>query len=261
MRYEKSGEFAGAPRDYWNLIAQTDSLNREAGLPEVEYEFHPRPDGTVRTLASVKKFGLTLRWQEQPFEWVEPQGYRVQRLFENGPFREIHGGARLEPAGDKTRVAIFADIQPRGAFGWLAARSFAERELSGMLEVCRGWERYLRGETACPYPRRTGHASVDEAALEEAVAALAQTPVPADARDRLIRHLRDGPEEQVLRMRPNELADAWKLDRLVLLRTMLYATSAGLLELAYAVLCPSCRGARATKGALSELTRESSCDT
>ncbi|MBI5369223.1 MAG: adenylate/guanylate cyclase domain-containing protein [Planctomycetes bacterium] len=261
MLYERSAEFAGAPARWWPLLANTDSLNREAGLPEVTYEFQPRADGTVETQAQAKKLGMTVRWREHPFEWIEPQGWSVQRDFANGPFREFRGGARIEPAGAGVRITVFCDLTPRGVFGRLTAGAFAAKELTGLLEICRAWEGYLAGRSESPYPRRTGTALVDEAALAEALAVLKRAPVPAAICDRLARHLREAPEEFVVRMRPFELADAWRLDRRDVLRTMLYATRAGLLELAYALICTACRGAKDGIGTMGEIGREGHCQT
>lgn len=261
MLFERTSDFAGTPEQYWGLLANTDSLNREAGLPEVAYEFTPHADGTVHTRASARKYGMTLRWHELPFEWVEAQGYSVERRFENGPFRTIHGGARLDPIAGGTRITIFADIEPSGLVGRFAAAPFAHKELGGILDICRTWEHFLAGRTEDPYPRRAGQAQVNEAALVEGLAALARAPVPAAAGERLAHHLRTAPEEQVARMRPFELADAWRMDRREVLRTMLYATRCGLLELAYAVLCTACRGSRALVRSMDGLTREAHCDT
>jgi adenylate cyclase len=63
----------------------------------------------------------------------------------------------------------------------------------------------------------------------------------------------------VLKMRPFALADRWGEPRLDVLRTFLYATRSGLLDLEWDVICPSCRGASERLTRLSDLRNEAHC--
>src|SRR5438876_885325 len=74
------------------VLSKTDWLNRSIGLPPVSYEIEPRPEGGSTVMARARLLGLEMRWQEFPFEWLEPEFYHVHRIFESGPFTEATMG-------------------------------------------------------------------------------------------------------------------------------------------------------------------------
>src|SRR5437762_2203045 len=54
-------------------------------------------------------------FEEEPFEWVENESYRVKRHFPSGPFRAFEGGTTLVPVEGGTELRIEAEFQPRTA--------------------------------------------------------------------------------------------------------------------------------------------------
>ncbi len=74
------------------------------------------------------------------------------------------------------------------------------------------------------------------------------------------RHLLEAPDEDVLKMRPFELGDRWGTDRRETLAAFLYATTAGLVEMSWDVLCPNCRLSKASFGSLAGVQGEAHCD-
>ncbi len=79
--------------------------------------------------------------------------------------------------------------------------------------------------------------------------------------ERLRRHLLEAPDAAVVKMRPFELADRWGAGRRETLILFLQATTAGLLQMSWDVLCPNCRVAKASYPSLKELRPEAHCDT
>ena len=86
-----------SPGALWDFLSDTDRLNRAIGLPAVRFAPLPEPDKKGHYRAQTSFLGLTLSYEEFPFEWVEGRFYRVYRRFESGPFREITGGIALHP--------------------------------------------------------------------------------------------------------------------------------------------------------------------
>jgi adenylate cyclase len=74
------------------------------------------------------------------------------------------------------------------------------------------------------------------------------------------RHLESAPDDEVLKMRPFELADRWGVDRRETLVACLRATTAGLLEMSWDVLCPGCRLASKSTASLGDVGGEVHCD-
>jgi class 3 adenylate cyclase len=111
-------------------------------------------------------------------------------------------------------------------------------------------------------PRRGGpaRAPVGEPDAVAGWRALEQAGIEPDRIDQLRRHLLEAPDEQVIQMRPFELADRWGRDRRDTLGLFLHATTAGLLTMSWTVLCPNCRLPKATYDALPDLQAGAHCD-
>jgi class 3 adenylate cyclase len=240
------------------------------------------------------------RWVEHPFEWEAPRRYASHReyfwsLLGLFPFRTFRGGVELLPTGGGgTEVVAFAEITPRHVAGLLLTRFvIGPRNVRAVIRQCRAFERYLLGQAPSPFPQLApqapasavpavagplpGRAGGDgtpppgettrdgEAARATPFGAvgwraLEQAGLAPELVARLRRHLQEAPDEEVLEMRPFELADRWQTDRRDTLTLFLHATTAGLLEMHWSVLCPNCRLPNATYRSLPELEGSAHCD-
>jgi class 3 adenylate cyclase len=262
LHFEAQGTFKVSPRRLWPLLADTPRLNRAIGLPPIEYDVRPDPAGGSQVKAQIRLFGLPVaRWTEHPFRWEAERGYLVLREFDGGPLRQVRGGVRLEPIDGGTRVTAFADILPRNALGALAARLIVGPQgVNSFINQCRAFEAYLNGQARDPFPALAGRpaASAAGAQVEQRLLAAGQDP---QAIALLRQHLAEASDEQVVKMRPFELADRWGLDRRKTLALFLHATTAGLLVLSWDVLCPNCRIGKREYFALRDLQAEAHCET
>jgi class 3 adenylate cyclase len=77
---------------------------------------------------------------------------------------------------------------------------------------------------------------------------------------RLAELVERGDETAVAALRPYDLAEEWGVPRREALELCLQATRAGLLDLRWELLCPSCRGAKASVAHLSEIEPTIHCD-
>ena len=106
IRRETFTTFSAPALAAWEIIAQTDKLNREMGIPAIEFSFVPRTSGGSGAWAKIKYAGQTFRYREHPFEWVVPRFHVVRRTFQKGPFTEIRGGIELEETNGQTKVKV-----------------------------------------------------------------------------------------------------------------------------------------------------------
>jgi adenylate cyclase len=259
IRYERERSYPMSPAEAWRLLADTDHLNRAIGLPSVE--FSALPDPLIRR-AQARAFGvIPVRWHELPFDWVRERRYAVRREFEGGPVAAIVAGIELLPAerpGD-VRVRSYAEFTPANLAGRLAWR-LARKSVTDLLDFC---DHYLRRKEAGrpdPVPVRAGRRAVNRALLDQRLGHLAGA-----ARPELIGLLREriveGSDDQLTRIRPFAVAGLWAADRLEVLRLFLHATSAGLFELRWELMCPTCRVPKAETGSLAQLPVRFHCDT
>jgi adenylate cyclase len=232
------------------------------------------------------------RWVEHPFEFEAPRRYTVLReyfwaplgLF---PFRSARPSVELIGTEDGgTEVIASVDVAPRNPQGALMARLvLGPRSCTAVVEQCRNFERFLLGQAEHPFPELVENGgdgataataaapSRPEPAAAGAGASAPDQSNPADAWTRLVRngaspelagslrrHLETAPDDEVIKMRPFELADRWGADRRETLVTCLRATTAGLLEMTWEVLCPGCRIPKKSAGSIDQLGGEIHCD-
>ena len=245
------------PEELWRFLSDTERLNRAVHLPVIS--FLPFPDRQKRGhyRAETAVYGLKLRYEEFPFEWVEGRFYQVERRFESGPFERFLGGMRFSSTAGGTEVEVFADLTPRGWLGSILAGRVGRKGTQDMLEVARAFERHAARPEAEPVPALPPEGGIQLGVLETR---LAQVKVPGPL-DRLRSHLQTAGDLEVVRMRPFELADRWGEDRMKVLRYFLFASRTGVLDLAWDVLCPNCRVPSRRIRTLAEMKSEAHCDT
>lgn len=256
VRLEKTLALSSSPAALWPLVSNTDRLNRALGLPETKSSGSDPKDYSQEIRARL--LGLPLAWKERPFEYVDERGYEITREFHTGPFTKFVGGLRLAPRGGGADATLFGSFWPRREWLRPVVALFARKAMADMTRLYKSIDDSLVRVGTFPAPPRTV-TPPDEAALEARAQALRATRADAKAAERLIERLRTGADDEVRRMRPFELADAWGLPRPAALGACLHAVKAGLLDLEWEVLCPNCAAPKETLTRLSDLKTTSHC--
>ncbi len=254
------------PSLVWDVLAQTDKLNRAVGLPPVQ----PGPldgDGIGRPVEAWLYGVIPLSWIEYPFEWVRERRYVVQRDFTRGPLVRFRGGIEVEPQGSGSRVRVFAEMTPRNLLGSIAiplvGRLTLERTWDYCGRVfCEALEARTRGGPAPARVDASPRSPADTNLLAQRAARLYDMP-SLDQRivGLLLRHMAEAGDEDVVRMQPYALAARWGAGRHDTLRVFLYATKAGLLKLMWELLCPNCRVPKIEPDTFALVPPKFHCDT
>ena len=250
------------PRELvWPVLSNTDWFNRALGLPAVQYEFQARAEGGSSTIARARIAGLEIVWQELPFEWLEPEFYRVRRILQRGPFREAIVALELQPQTSGTRVIISSEVLPRNALGKLVAEKILfPKTRHDVHRIMRHVEEFLRGQKHVALPRLTTH-PVNEVALRSGLDKLRHIDLASDRIDLLERLIRESADVELTHIRPFAIAKKWDSDRWDVLALFLHATECGLLDFRWEILCPNCRSSRnQLVHSLSGISRTSHCD-
>lgn len=245
----------------WPLVSDTNRFNRDAGLPPVQDARAPGEETeNARRKLRARVKGVLLEWEELPLEWFRPWRFGVVRRYARGPLVEMRVLADLEPLGvGRTRLTYQVAARPRGFVGWLTTP--IQIGLINRVTFGRTFRRYAlsardaEGSAAPPEPRPgVGAEALDrrlrDAGVDDVTAALVAAHVAA------------GDEMTLGRIRPYELARLWGLDRRDMLVACMRATRAGVLDLRWDILCPSCRGTKESADTLRKLKLGTAhCDT
>ena len=256
---------AASPEKLWPLIADTNRFNKDTGLPPVvKVETQDRLPNARRRL-SFSKMGVTVAWEEEPFQWIEPRSFGVVRRYTSGPVAEMRVLAELEAQnGSGTDLSYQVWARPRNLLGSLAipiqigmvsARNFA-----------KVFESYDEAATSDRPTYELPAAPVEfTSGGQQRLAELSESLLAEDADPQLVQRLTTAIEElddmAASRMRAYQLAATWNVPRRKVLELCLYATRIGLLEFEWDLLCPLCRGTKARNSSLGGIEAEVHCDT
>lgn len=265
FHYRWEYELQSSPEDLWPLIADTNRFNRDTGLPAVESR---QTEGAerlrnARRKLRLSKFGLSVDWEEQPFEWVRPFRFGVERRYLKGPVAEMRVLADLQPRPDGgTRLTYDVWATPANALGrtaiplqigFLAARSFSA--------AIHRYDKFAAKETPPLYQQTDVTFSAGgRARLDALCEKLRSEGASAEIVDRLGELIAQADDLTLARVRSHTLADYWMLPRRDVLEVCLWATRVGLLDLQWEMICPHCRGASQSSRSLSGIRSDVYCD-
>lgn len=263
LHYRWQWRLRSSPEQLWPLASNTDRFNRDTGLPAVSFaDNEPRPNARKRL--GLSRLGMELRWEEEPFEWVRPYRFGVNRRYETGPLQSLRVRAELIPEStDGTRLVYESWVVPRGLLGLLGAppaMTFVNRRAFGM--AFRKYDELVQnGEGIVPERSAVDLAPGGQARLETVRRELGERIGDSELAARVTEAVAKGDDFSMARLRAYALADAIGAPRRAALEACLQATRLGLFDLQWDVLCPLCRGAKQTSTTLAGLTGEVHCDT
>ncbi len=263
FRVRRELRLDSSPAELWPFLSDTDRTNRlVGGVPVVYRPIEPGAATAARLVGHTTTAGFTLEYEELPFEWACARYFRVKRVMRSGVLDSYVYSVELEPGeSGGSVVRINLEIAPRNALlrpvAWIAGRKM----IGDLASLARDIDAHLAH--ARPSPFLGPVAAVNVVRFRDAVALLGRAGVPAGLADRLSRLVSEAPDSDVLRMRPYALADAWGEERGATLAVFLRGVEAGLLELRWGLVCPSCLTSSdevPSLGAIGEHARCNLCD-
>jgi len=248
------------PETLWPFAADTNRFNRDTFQPQVE---------TLSNVMGTKKLRMKLpiirvEWDEEPFEWAYPYFFGIVRTYGRGPI-------------DEMRVQVNLDTLPDGGTHltyqtWVKTSNFiSQLGIPFALDVVA---KFLFGRAFHMYDRITQEEGVLPGTTfqrglsaggrnrfkSESEAVIVQGTDPK-LLARLEEFLDRADDLSLQRIRPYALADAWGVGRREMLEMFLRATRAGILDMSWDLLCPSCRGISEGHTNLADVHGTSHCNT
>lgn len=244
--YQWEWTLKSSPEAIWEFFADTNRLNQDTGLFPVEAML-----GGQESLANARRdlqyqlpIPIQITFTEEPFEWIYPYRYGVERRFHKGPIDTFRILALFEPLPDGgTRLVYDVWITPRNVLGAVGvdvvigkiAKSRFNKAITAYDEIA--------SDKITPYIPHTAHLAAGGAArLTQMEAQLKAQDFRPELVANLFKLIRNADELTVSQLRPYYYADYWGVDRLEVLTLFLTATRIGLLDFQWEVLCPMCRG-------------------
>ena len=261
-------DLKSSPERLWPFIADTNRFNRDTGVPEIEVDATRQTLRNARRKIKLSLYGLPIEWEEQPFEWVKPTRFGIERVYSKGPMARLRVLAELIPkAGGGTHLDYQVWSTPRNLPGAVAiplqlklivARRFREAIFNYDAAASNG-EEMNEPNTSQSLFDLARLRSLHQNLLKD----LAEAGLPPEKRsiaDRLVDFLEHADDLAVTRIRPYKLADEWNEQRRDVLEICLRATRAGLLDFQWDLLCPLCRGPQESGQSLRDIHQDVHCE-
>lgn len=238
-----------SPDRLWPLLADTERLNRMAGMSTLRME-PIESDTGARWRVATRLDGFPVVYEEVPFEWQAPTRFLVRRIVKQGAIYLLEFGLEIEPDGGGSRVKWRLSVWPRSVLlrpvAWVL----------GTLRMRKIAAATLALDEAPELPSAPPRAEL-RAAGERLVSTLGTEDRALSAR--LVDWVERAPDAEVLAMRPFALADRWGAPREQVLELFLEAVGAGLVDLHWDIVCPSCRTGASRVDHLFELGQAGHC--
>ncbi|HEX5603867.1 MAG TPA: adenylate/guanylate cyclase domain-containing protein [Pyrinomonadaceae bacterium] len=267
--YHKRWEFdlKSSPERLWPYIADTNRFNRDTGVPQIDVGPADKQLRNARRKIRLGFYGLPVEWEEQPFEWVKPVRFGVERVYSKGPLARLRMRAELTPKSDGgTHLIYEVWSTPRNIPGAVAI------PMQLNFVVARRFREYIQKydnvafqgvavEAAAPNTSQSSFDLQRLATLKQKLIADLDTEQKLAVGERLLQFLERGDDFEVSRIRPYKLADEWREPRRLVLEVCLRATRVGLLDFQWDLLCPLCRGPQESGLSLKDIKTDVHCET
>ncbi len=256
---ERAVDLGSEPSALWCIITDTERLNRAIGMGRIEL-LPNDDDSAARYLVRTVSGGFPVEYEERPYEWVENERFSVRRVMRRGAARVLVTAFEMAPLERGTRLTIRLEVDPKSVllrpFIALTMKRFAAKMADEFVRI----DADLRAGKEAGYSDGGGMARVD--ALARAKRALMERVGQAgDARaaELLVSLVENAPDAVVDRIRPFELAERHGVAPRAMLATCMQGVLAGLLEMSWDIVCPSCRTASDRLATLAELGSDGHC--
>jgi class 3 adenylate cyclase len=263
--YKIQVDLQSSAADLWPFVADTARFNMNSGLPPVEEikDVPNLPPGTRRLQFYMYGFYKWV-WDEEPFEWVFPHRFEVIRHYKQGPLAKMRvvlsmkeipsGGTHLDYEVWVIGANLLGDLAVRMQFELFNGRATIQN-------IFRKYDDIIRnGGSYYDIGGRAKFASGGRQRLWAAKQAIVQNAGDMPILYNLVYLLEHADDLALQRLRPYQLADFWKVPRRQVLEIFLRATRAGILDMRWELLCPSCRGAGASHPTLSDVHNNAHCE-
>ncbi len=244
----------------WALVSDTPRWGEASGFPKYQASEELQDDGQVRIRGQLEIAGMTIAWEEPPANWIAERWFEQRRVFSRGPLTAMATRARLEPDGDRSRLQLELEFEPRNLVGSLLARRMLGAFEGKIRALLAAADRLIRAEQPDLFETayRPPPAALERA--EHICGKIVASPYGHGLAGRLLDYINRAQAVDLWTMRPLAIARRWGTGARDTVELFLQSVRSGLLESRWDVLCPRCRVSKSSSANLSELPHGVHCD-
>ncbi len=264
MSFDFVWELRNSPEQLWPHVSNTERLNRAIRLPAVEYTATANERGGSHRFGRFRKMGMTIGWQEHPFEWIEGRRMGVLREYNEGPIKWFTSVVELTPrSGGGTTLSHRIRMVPANFIGRAAAKiEVGVKSRRSLEQVYHRIDAALSGELGSlgdPFEDVPDLPADKQRKLDARLKRLIELGVEPFVVERFGEYLSSAPVQQLARIRPIALAQRLSVDERQMVAACLHGAREGLLSLVWDIICPLCRIPSQTQDSLKLLKEHGNC--
>lgn len=250
------------PEIFWPIVSNTDMMNQKLGMAPTENSFRPTTYGGSQLSVVTKSAGMTLAYEEFPYEWLAPHSLSVERIFQKGPLKYLKFGIRIEALAETqgkgcTRLTFEMDYVP-GILG-IVVKGILLMNLKQMVKVFRNYnDRLNNGDQGVQVFFESNDKLLP--AINQLIDSWEDLTPDKVMPQALATYIIMAPDRYASRIRPFDVAALYDLIPLETLRFCLMATRAGFMHMRWDMRCPSCKGPKENSGHLAGVSAHAYCE-
>ncbi len=124
-------DLKSSPDSLWPFVADTNRFNRDTGVPKLEIQSGHKRLPNARRKVRFSIYGLPVEWEEQPFEWVKPMRFGVERVYSKGPMACLKVLGELTPKDRRWHAPDLRNTRHTAKHHWPGSHSFADQFRDG----------------------------------------------------------------------------------------------------------------------------------
>ena len=246
-----------APIDYvWDILADTNALNRRIGLPKVSYSEPIQPDA-IHLNASASFYRFRVSWREYPFNWERHKNYSVLREFRNGPIKDLKFGINLQQQDAKTVIQVKVAIKARSLIYIPICYAIARKIVRDISTFTKRIKYHSDQIPKILDPEVTSNANLVENCIKQLTESC---NISSNTLNKFKNFVLTATDHELISIRPYELAHKLQVDRDELVNAILHSVPLGLLNMEWTLICPNCQISKAKTTKLADILDTFHCN-
>jgi len=231
----------------FKILSNTSKVNKKLQFAE---RFESESNG--KNIVETRFLGREAKWIELPWQWSFGEYIVCDRIHEKGYFHSEHAVTKIVKLGDNKYNVSFHYVADIKFFLLKKILDFTYEGFGKKFEkVIQDIIKENDDEVSSDIEQSNMFSNM--------VNKLVALNISNDVAKKMSSLIYEKDDDEVFKIKLYELVRKWKVERRELISSFVKASKAGIFEICWDVICPHCKGSRATANHLQDLLEQNEC--